>query len=645
VPNRRTCFEVIHAAGLEQQTRSGEILVKCPRHDDNRPSLRVHPEKDCWKCDPCGTSGNAWELMAYLAGSDPGDKKAVLAWRDAHGLGNGAGKSEPKIVIYGYQDENRNEISQTVRKEPKTFFQRRPDGRGGYIENLNGIRRVPFRLPELLESDPSEFVFIVEGEKDVLAIAERGGVATCNAMGAGKWQDGYSEFLRNRHCIVIPDNDEPGRQHANQVSTSLVAHGAASVRMLELPNLPAKGDTSDFFQAGGTFEQLRDLATKAPVFAPAVGRTQQISTEPEPVLVRLSNVKPQATEWVWRFYLPRGSIALVYGNPGEGKTTFTIDCASRISVGANWPDGTPSIKGSVVILSCEDRESDIRNKVDLHGGDPEKIHVLRAIRRGGMEQHFSLVDNLLQLEKALDLIGDVVLLVVDPLSAYLGSKDSYKDSEIRTVLGPLALLAERRNIGVIAVMHVTKNSQTQALYRAQGSIAFIAAARTAFTLGKHPDDDRRRVLACAKNNLAAFPPSLAFEFKDGLITWDTAPVNLSADALLATPQSEEDREERRSAEDLLREVLADGPVWSKDVFKAGQENGLSQSTLERAKSRLKIEAKHFGRPGERGAKWYWRLPDELKAATVELSPRSSNIEGTTEAERTPALTGLIDEAF
>jgi hypothetical protein len=624
---RRTCVEIIEALGLEQITRSGEIVVPCPRHDDTRPSLRINPPKDCFKCDPCNKGGNAWELMAFLAGCDPDDKKAVLAWRDASGLGDKEVQAQRHITAtYDYRAEDGTLLYQQVRFDPKEFRMRRPDTNGGWSWDLNGTRRILYRLPELIAADTSQFVFIPEGEKDVDGIIERGGIASCNPNGAGKWRDEYSEHFRGRRCVVLPDKDEPGRQHARKVAASLVTHGA-TVRILELPGLPPKGDVSNWFQAGGALEQLNGLAKDAPIFTP---NETQINTVPEerPVLTRLSDVQPEPVTWIWPGRLALGKPSIICGDPGLGKSNCTLDIASRITRGAVWPDGGNAPIGNVLLLGCEDGLADtIRPRIDAHGGDPARIVALQGIRREGIERHFSLADDLAQLESALDEVGDVVLVIIDPLSAYLGSKaDSYKDAEIRSVLGPLALLAERRKIGLLCVMHLTKNSQTQAIYRAPGSVAFVAAARTVFCLAKDPDDDSRRILASVKNNLAPQPPSLAFRFGGTGIEWDAAPVNVSAETLLAMPTSPEDRKERKDAEEFLTELLSDGPMWSKEVLKAGDENGFSEATLNRAKSRLQIGSIKPGKPGERGAKWYWQLKSPARPTASEPQPVLASVE-------------------
>jgi hypothetical protein len=184
--------------------------------------------------------------------------------------------------VYQYRDANGKVLHETVRyKNPKRFRQRRPLGNGKYEWALKGIEPVLYRLPEILAADPAKRVFVVEGEKDVDRLSRMGLIATCNPMGAKKWKPHYSDVLRDRHVVIIPDNDQDGRDHAQQVNQSL--HGvAASVQIVELPGLPEKGDTSDFLDAGGTIEELSELAARAPAWTPPKGVSTPSGHQPAP---------------------------------------------------------------------------------------------------------------------------------------------------------------------------------------------------------------------------------------------------------------------------------------------------------------------------------------------------------------------------
>ncbi len=153
-------------------------------------------------------------------------------------------------------------LFQVVRWQPKGFSQRRPDGSGGWIRNLGGVRKVLYRLPELLSADPQAPVFVTEGERDADNLAGLGAVCTTNCMGAGKWRVEYSEALRDRKVVLLPDNDPRGKEHMQAVARML--RGVArSIKIVELPNLPEKGDVSDWLSAGGTLEALHELVAEA----------------------------------------------------------------------------------------------------------------------------------------------------------------------------------------------------------------------------------------------------------------------------------------------------------------------------------------------------------------------------------------------
>jgi putative DNA primase/helicase len=187
--------------------------------------------------------------------------------------GNGTQAHKPRIVAtYDYHDANGKMIFQVCRKEPgkngnpKDFLQRQPDPQNPdkWIWKMAGVEYLPYRLPEVLKA---KTVFICEGEKDCDRLAALGLVATTNAGGAGKWRKTYTQYFPGKAAVILPDNDEPGKAHALDVARNL--HGVADVvRILELPGLPEKGDVSDWLKAGGTVEQLKELADAAPDWEP-----------------------------------------------------------------------------------------------------------------------------------------------------------------------------------------------------------------------------------------------------------------------------------------------------------------------------------------------------------------------------------------
>ncbi|EAQ78790.1 DUF3987 domain-containing protein [Blastopirellula marina] len=225
-------------------------MACCPAHDDHTPSLSISE----------GDDGKV--LMKCFAGCD--FEKVVsalgLTIADLMPYSSHSAALQKSVIVatYDYQDEVGTMLFQVVRYQPKSFRQRQPDGKGGWKWSVKDVRSVPFHLPRLLTSQ-GDVVFFVEGEKDVIALEGIGCIATCNAGGASKWTAEHSVYLTHRDVVVLPDNDVPGGKHAETVAMSLQGI-ARTVKVVTLPGLGEKGDVSDWIAAGGTKEQLVNLA-------------------------------------------------------------------------------------------------------------------------------------------------------------------------------------------------------------------------------------------------------------------------------------------------------------------------------------------------------------------------------------------------
>ncbi|MFA5161924.1 MAG: phage/plasmid primase, P4 family [Elusimicrobiales bacterium] len=251
-----------HIEGIKRG-RNGQRSGKCPFHDDRQASFSFNVEDGVWTCHAGCGSGGLKEFARKLG-------------LPAESIPHIAKVRHEILAAYDYKDEQGDLLFQMVRYVPKDFRQRRPDGSGGWIWNLECVRRVPYRLPELIEAmDRDETVFIVEGEKDVETLRSHGFTATCNPGGAGKWRDEYSSFFTEMYIAVIPDNDEVGRKHARQICKSL-AGIARSVKLVELPGVARKGeDVSDWISAGHSAKELIALALNAPEYSAQAAEATQ----------------------------------------------------------------------------------------------------------------------------------------------------------------------------------------------------------------------------------------------------------------------------------------------------------------------------------------------------------------------------------
>jgi putative DNA primase/helicase len=260
-----------------RETGGGRWEARCPAHDDSRPSLSIgqgEAGRVLLKCH----RGCATEAVVSALGLQMNDLFATP-------LATSSVTERRRVVAeYGYFDETGTLLFQVQRLHPKGFRQRRPAS-GGWSWSLRGVRRVLYRLPDLCAGAVDVPVFIVEGEKDVDALVRLGLLATTNPGGAGKWRAEYGEPLRARHVVLLPDNDRPGQEHAHQVEDAL-ASVAASVRIVNLPGLPPKGDVSDWIAAGGTAAALTELVGQfAPRQGPQFARGHVGKEEPKEIVV------------------------------------------------------------------------------------------------------------------------------------------------------------------------------------------------------------------------------------------------------------------------------------------------------------------------------------------------------------------------
>ncbi len=607
----------------------------CPAHQDRRASLSLDEGQD----------GRA--LVRCHAGCTVHDICAALGLRVADLMPTADMLPPPKkakdyakrriVAQYDYRDEAGNVLFQAVRFEPKDFRQRRPDGHGGWKWSVKGTRVIPYRLPELL-AEPTRPVVVAEGEKDCDNLARSGVLATCNAGGAGKWTTEHAAFLRGRRVIVLPDHDEPGRRHAQQVA-QLLHEIAESVKIVELPDLPDKGDVSDWLADGGTKTELEQLADAAPVWTPSA------VDDMGPVLTCLADVAPRPVSWLWPGRIPLRRIALLVGRPGEGKSFLTIDAAARVTTGTPWPDGADCPQGSVLLISAEDDPADtIRPRLDAHHADVRQVHLLSAVRRldgeGFHERLISLAD-VDAIETALVRLPDCKLVIVNPIGSFLGSgTDAHRDNEVRSILAPIAALAEKHGPAVLVVAHRRKGTGSIADDLALGSRAFTGIARAVWHLTHDHDDKARRLLLPGKNNLAPEASGLAFSIvgEPARIVWEQDPVAMNADDALAAESQAQDRKRgpeaqaQEAASAWLKATLAGGPRRTKELMDEWKNgHGGSERTLKRAKQELGVEAFREEVPGP----WSWRLPgkdakppeDEKLGTLGILAETSGNLPG------------------
>jgi hypothetical protein len=260
----------------------------------------------------------------------------------------------------------------------------------------------------------------------------------------------------------------------------------------------------------------------------------------------------------------------------------------------------------VILFSAEDdMATTVVPRLDSAGADRGRIFTMEVTGRKGERRPFSL-DQIPALEQAILTARNVRLIVIDPVTAYVGKTDDHKNAEVRGLLAPLVELAGRHRLAMVIVTHLNKNGTGRSLSRIMGSLAYTAAARSVWAVAKDRNDPDRRLLVPVKNNLAPDPTGLAFSVNRVTlrVVWEPGPVQLHADEALAVASDvpSPDPVEFTRARKFLREFLGDRTARASEVQARAEEQGISTSVLRRAREAERVAS------FKKDEGWWWRYP-------------------------------------
>jgi len=328
-----------------------------------------------------------------------------------------------------------------------------------------------------------------------------------------------------------------------------------------------------------------------------------------PIVVCLKDLQPRTLSWLWPGRIALGKLCLLDGDPGQGKSLFTVDLCARLTRGQPLPDGAAGHPPINVLFLCEDDLSDtVLPRLQQLTGEAGRVFAyqgMQAEQRSAFRSPLFPRDAAV-LQRVIEQT-DSRLVIIDPLVDYLDpAVCNVYDHTVRLALRPLARVAEATGAALLIVRHLNKRGGTRALYRGTGSITIIGTVRTAFLLGPDPEEPSVRVLACTKSNLGPLPPPLTFRIEPAephpRLHW-LGEAELAANDLLArTPPPVLPRARARA---FLQERLQRGPCPVDGLMRGAQAEGISEKTLLRAKQELKIEHRQVRQDGR--PVFYWNL--------------------------------------
>ena len=314
-------------------------------------------------------------------------------------------------------------------------------------------------------------------------------------------------------------------------------------------------------------------------------------------MIKMSDIEAQEIEWLWYPYIAYSKLAIVQGDPGDGKTTLILNLAAKLTKGEGLDENMKVTEPmNVIYQTAEDGLADtVKPRLLQAGADCEKVLVIDE-----SEKSLSMLDE--RIEEALIKTGARVL-ILDPIQAYLGSgTDMNRANEVRNMTKRLAALAEKYKCAIILIGHMNKAAGNKAAYRGMGSIYFYAVARSVLLVGRVEGEPNIRAMVQIKNNLAEFGHAKAFRLSEEGFRW-LGDYEITADEVLGGYAPKINKLEQ--AKDLLRELSKElEKVESNSIYDMAKEQNISKRTLENAKREMGIRAKR-----ENGS-WYWPLDRE-----------------------------------
>jgi len=577
---------------LQGVRRTGDRAVaKCPAHDDGHQSLSITIGDNGGILAKCHTGCVIADIVAALdcKVADLMPEKPAPAPR------------RRLVATYAYRDPHGALLYEVLRYDPKDFRQRHPDGKGGWEWDLNGVPRVLYRLPELVKAAPNRAVLITEGEKDADRLAALGFVTTTSVGGAARgWDGAWSESLQGRHVVLIPDNDPPGEKHMRKIAAAVLP-GVASLRLVHLPGVKEKGDVSDWLDAGGTAERLRELITAQATMKP-VDLTDPTVPDSNGTPVRATSALVHATadeieaasneplSWTLEPLFTTGGVRLLTGLGKTYKSSFIIAAAISSATGATIAGQFKSTGGhSWAIVDAENRMSVWARRLKAVAAGLE-VDGIDMVRKGRIKYisarslYLNQEDNFRSLLEWLQA-NDVTELVLDSLTGIHTLNENDNGEMRRFFIDRIFRLRDEAKVGITILHHHRKpmmgSDDPSSAVRGAGDFRNVVDTHVALArVGKGSDRAMKLIVDAQRDAEQGLEFYLRTTWQEGVLRFE--PV---ADASQFSDRRQGGRPPT-ILEDAITAVAAilesePGVPFSKVAF-ALAGKGFSRSTIKRA---------------------------------------------------------------
>lgn len=490
---------------------SGYYTALCPFHQDKTASLSVNTDKGVWRCHAgCGGGGLIDFEMKY---SSCDREAALVRISEIVGIEQLRIGERPE-KIYSYTDVFGKEIFHVVRYPGKRFTQRRPDGKNGWIYQTAGIKVVLYHLPEVVTAKQ---VIICEGEKDTdnlrLALGIGGAEAhegqagaseprvaryphlavTTAPRGAGKWLDEFSMYLIGKQVLIIPDNDDAGRKHAQMVATSVYRY-TQEIKVLELPGLPAKGDVSDFLK-DHTGVDVIAAAKECQFWKPPESETSLFMT-----VSQFQQKAADTVDWIVEGVIQQNANGMLIARPKAGKSFLVVDLALALASGQKWLDFYVPRRVKTALVSREDnygltqwRERKLAKHRGLGDADLDGWLYINA---KGLKPKIMLdyPDDVTALVADLKRYG-TEFLILDVMRVLHGAEEN-DNTEMQKVIDVLNFIQAEAKCSICLIHHDNKREDATLTERARGASAIAGWAEFICGVRVMEETDWTREFCC-----------------------------------------------------------------------------------------------------------------------------------------------------